>query len=55
MAMDISTESQTCTSFSRDKLKVELSRPDYEHFSVTDLPGIFRSTDSMRVTLDSVN
>ena len=31
-------------SFSHDVLKVELSDPDYEHFRVMDLPGLFRST-----------
>ena len=31
-------------SFSDDVLKIELSGPDYEHFSVVDLPGLFRST-----------
>lgn len=30
-------------SFSDDVLKIELSGPDYEHFSVVDLPGLFRS------------
>lgn len=31
------------SSFSEDVLKIELSGPDHEHFSVVDLPGIFRS------------
>jgi hypothetical protein len=31
-------------SFSHNVLKIELSGPDYEHFSVIDLPGLFRST-----------
>jgi hypothetical protein len=30
-------------SFSHNILKFELSGPDYEHFSVVDLPGLFRS------------
>lgn len=30
-------------SFSHDILKFELSGPDYENFSVVDLPGLFRS------------
>lgn len=30
-------------SFSKDTLKIELSGPEYEHFSVVDLPGLFRS------------
>lgn len=30
-------------AFSQDVLKIELSGPEYEHFSVVDLPGIFRS------------
>lgn len=34
-------------SFSDDVLKIELSGPDYEHFSVVDLPGLFRSKFSM--------
>lgn len=37
-------------SFSDDVLKIELSGPDYEHFSVVDLPGLFRSKYS---TLES--
>ena len=36
-------------SFSHDVLKIELSGPDYEHFSVVDLPGLFRSMFSPRV------
>jgi hypothetical protein len=31
-------------SFSHNILKIELSGPEYEHFSVVDLPGLFRST-----------
>lgn len=31
-------------SFSHNILKFELSGPEYEHFSVVDLPGLFRST-----------
>jgi hypothetical protein len=31
-------------SFSHDVLKIEMSGPEYEHFSVVDLPGLFRST-----------
>jgi hypothetical protein len=30
-------------SFSHNILKFELSGPEYEHFSVVDLPGLFRS------------
>lgn len=30
-------------SFSHDILKFELSGPEYENFSVVDLPGLFRS------------
>jgi hypothetical protein len=33
----------TMESFSHDILKIELSGPEYEHFSVIDLPGLFRS------------
>ena len=36
--------SEGMKSFSHDVLKIELSGPDYEHFSVVDLPGLFRST-----------
>lgn len=35
-------------SFSHDILKFELSGPEYEHFSVVDLPGLFRSNISLR-------
>ena len=31
-------------SFSHDVLKIEMSGPQYEHFSVVDLPGLFRNT-----------
>jgi len=31
-------------SFSHNILKFELSGPEYKHFSVVDLPGLFRST-----------
>jgi hypothetical protein len=31
-------------SFSHNILKFELAGPEYEHFSVVDLPGLFRST-----------
>jgi hypothetical protein len=31
-------------SFSHNILKFELSGPEYEHFSVVDLPDLFRST-----------
>lgn len=34
-------------AFSRDILKIEMSGPHYEHFSVVDLPGLFRSTATM--------
>jgi hypothetical protein len=34
-------------SFSHNILKIELSGADYEHFSVVDLPGLFRSTPSV--------
>ena len=30
-------------SFSHDVVKIELSGPENEHFSVVDLPGLFRS------------
>lgn len=30
-------------SFSHNILKFELSGPEHEHFSVVDLPGLFRS------------
>ena len=30
-------------SFSDNILKLELSGPEYENFSVVDLPGLFRS------------
>jgi hypothetical protein len=30
-------------SFSHNILKFELSGPEYENFSVVDLPGLFRS------------
>ncbi len=30
-------------SFSENILKFELSGPEYENFSVVDLPGLFRS------------
>lgn len=30
-------------SFSHDILKIEMSGPQNEHFSVIDLPGLFRS------------
>jgi Sec7-like guanine-nucleotide exchange factor len=33
-------------SFSHNILKFELSGPEYEHFSVVDLPGLFRSNTS---------
>jgi hypothetical protein len=51
--MGISLEGETTDmvlkSFSDDVLKIELSGPDYEHFSVVDLPGLFRSMFSTRV------
>jgi hypothetical protein len=31
-------------TFSRDVLLLEISGPDWEHFSVIDVPGIFKST-----------
>lgn len=37
-------------SFSHDVLKIKLSGPDYEHFSVLDLPGLFRS-----ISLDKIS
>ena len=30
-------------TFSQDVLKIEFSDPEHEHFSVLDLPGLFRS------------
>ena len=41
-------EDQACgmTSFSYDVLKIEMCGPQYEHFSVLDLPGLFRSTSA---------
>ena len=30
-------------SFSNDILKIEMAGPQHEHFSVIDLPGLFRS------------
>ena len=35
-------------SFSHDILKIEMAGPQYEHFSVVDLPGLFRSTSMGR-------
>ncbi len=53
--MGISLEGETSDmvlkSFSDDVLKIELSGPDYEHFSVVDLPGLFRSMFSTLVEL----
>ncbi|KAL8883554.1 MAG: hypothetical protein Q9205_002223 [Flavoplaca limonia] len=37
-------------SFSEDVLKIELSGPDYEHFSVVDLPGLFRKPTPGKTT-----
>ncbi|KAL8721074.1 MAG: hypothetical protein Q9181_007788 [Wetmoreana brouardii] len=39
-------------SFSDDVLKIELSGPDYEHFSVVDLPGLFRKPTPGKTTKD---
>lgn len=35
-------KSQDQAALSRDVLKIELSGPGREHFSVIDLPGLFR-------------
>lgn len=37
-------EGEIIKSFSNDLLKIQLSGPDHDHFSVIDLPGLFRST-----------
>ncbi|KAI4265525.1 MAG: hypothetical protein L6R38_009355 [Xanthoria sp. 2 TBL-2021] len=39
-------------SFSDDVLKIELSGPDHEHFSVVDLPGLFRKPTLGKTTKD---
>lgn len=38
-------------SFSHDILKIEMAGPQYEHFSVVDLPGLFRSRLMRRTTV----
>ena len=35
---------ETGATFSDDVLRIEISGPDQEHFSVVDVPGIFRKT-----------
>lgn len=36
-------EGEFTKSFSDDLLKIQLSGPEHDHFSVIDLPGLFRS------------
>lgn len=36
---------QSSRSFSNDILKIEMAGPQHEHFSVIDLPGLFRSKE----------
>lgn len=43
------TREDDMESFSHNILKIELSGPDYEHFSVVDLPGLFRSRHSVLI------
>ncbi|KAF2141514.1 uncharacterized protein K452DRAFT_228544 [Aplosporella prunicola CBS 121167] len=42
------------SSFSDDTLKIELSGPRYEHFSVIDLPGIFRKPTPGQTTKEDI-
>ncbi|KAL9601258.1 MAG: hypothetical protein Q9219_002663 [cf. Caloplaca sp. 3 TL-2023] len=41
-------------SFTDDILKIELSGPEYEHFSVVDLPGLFRKPTPGLTTADDI-
>ena len=40
----------TMNSFSHDILKIEMAGPEHEHFSVIDLPGLFRSKESTAIS-----
>lgn len=42
-------------SFSHNILKFELSGPEYEHFSVVDLPGLFRKPTAGQTTREDMN
>jgi len=44
MGLGSSTEAGINGTFSEDVLKLEVAGPDQEHFSVVDVPGIFRKT-----------
>ena len=43
-------EDGTKPTFSEDVLRLEVSGPDQEHFSVVDVPGIFRATTEGQTT-----
>ncbi|KAI5242663.1 dynamin GTPase [Aureobasidium subglaciale] len=46
------TESGGSKAFSEDVLKLEVSGPDCQHFSVIDVPGIFRTASKGSTTLE---
>lgn len=40
--------------FSDSVLKIELSGPDYDHFSVVDIPGLFQSETQYQTVEDAL-
>jgi len=50
-----STNDQVQRTFSQDVLRLEISGPTQEHFSVIDVPGIFKRTTQGVTTKDDMN
>ena len=48
--MGISADTAPPKSFSKDVLSIEVCGPDAEHFSVIDVPGIFKKTTEGKTT-----
>ena len=50
-----STNDQIQRTFSQDVFRLEISGPTQEHFSVIDVPGIFKRTTQGVTTKDDMN
>ena len=48
------SDGATSTTFSKDVLRLEISGPEQEHFSVIDVPGIFKRTTQGLTTKDDI-
>ena len=48
--MEIGTTEGRTKTFSEDVLRIELSGPDFDHFSVIDVPGIFQVATPPKTT-----